>query len=113
MRLFGASIMSVASAKVLKASNEDSLESVVNHLSPLHCLFCCQGYALGDLPHRAYGFLKARGYVDQDSQLLLDEPPYYVSQLLRDKAELDSIGVHDENLRRITVIHELGEDRPK
>ena len=110
-RLFGASIMSVTSVKTLKAAKDDSLKSVAKYLSPLHCIFCCQGYAQGDLPARALGFLRARGYLDQDSQLLLDEPPYYVSQILHGTQEGDLIDVHDENLSRVTVIREVDEER--
>lgn len=110
-RLFGASILSVTSVQTLKAAKDDSLKNVAKHLSPLHCIFCCQGYAQGDLPARAHGFLRARRYLDQDSQLLLDEPPYYVSQMLRGTQEGDLIDVHDENLFRVTVIREVHEER--
>lgn len=109
-RLFGASILSITNVQSLKPLNDDSLKNVAKYLSPLHCLFCCQGYAQGDLPTRAYGFLLARGYLSKDSPLLLEEPPYYVSQILRATLEDDLIDVHDDNLRRVTVIREAGED---
>lgn len=111
-RLFGASILSVSSVQKLKATTDDTLKGVVKHISPLHCLFCCQGYTQGDLPTRAYGFLQARGYLDADAQLLLDEPPYYVGQLLRGLREGGQIAVQDENLGRVTVIGEVDEGSP-
>jgi hypothetical protein len=110
-RLFGSSILSVTNVQALKAAKDDTLKSVAKHLSPLHCIFCCEGYAQGDLPTRAHGFLRARGYLDLDSQLLLDEPPYYVSQMLRVIQEGEQIDIRDENLRRVTVIRELNEER--
>lgn len=109
--LFGASTISVTDVQTLKAAKDDSLKSVAKHLSPLHCIFCCQGYAQGDLPTRAHGFLQERRYLEQDSQLLLDEPPYYVAQILHGIQEGDLINVCDENLSRVTVIREMEEER--
>lgn len=108
-RLFGAGIVPVSGVRALKAQNEDALKRVVKYLSPLHCLFCCQAYAQGDLPSRSHGFLVANGFVDDDSQTLLDEPPYYVRAILQGEREMDLADVHDENLRMITVIREGGE----
>jgi hypothetical protein len=110
-RLFGASVLSISSVKKLKSAKDDTLNSVAKHINPLHCLFCCQGYAKGDLPARAHAFLRARDYLDTDAQLLLDEPPYYVTQMLRGLPEGDLIDVQDENLARVTIIREEEEKR--
>ena len=109
LRLFGASTLPISSVQALKAAKDDSLKSVAKHLSPLHCIFCCQGYAQGDLPTRAYGFLQANEYIQEDYQLLLDEPPYYVSQIIRGIQEGDLIDVNDENLCKVTIIREAAE----
>lgn len=109
--LFGASILSVSNVQTLKSAKDDTLKSVAQHINPLHCVFCCQCYAQGDLPARAYRFLRARGYVDTDAQLLLDEPPYYVNQMMLGLTEGDLIDVQDENLGRVTIISEEDEER--
>jgi len=116
-KLFGASILSISSVNKLKYEKDDTLKSVAKHINPLHCLFCCKGYATGDLqndlPNRAYAFLRARhyldylDYLDADAQLLRDEPPDYVTQMLNlPEGDLIDIDVQDENLARVTIIRE-------
>ncbi|ACH84263.1 hypothetical protein F6A13_10410 [Acidithiobacillus sp. 'AMD consortium'] len=105
-RLFGASILSISSVKKLKSSKDDTLKSVAKNINPLHCLFCCQGYAQGDLPTRAYAFLRARDYLDIDAQLLLDDPPEYVTKMLDSLSGESLIWAKDENLSRVTIIRE-------
>lgn len=110
IRLFGASIISVSNVQDMKTKRDDSLKSVAGHLSPLHCIFCCNGYGIGDLPTRVYAFLRSFRYINQDSNLLLEEPPYYVKQVLHGSLEGDLVDFQDENLSRITVIDENSED---
>jgi hypothetical protein len=107
IELFGASILPVANVQSLKASNENSLKSIAKHLSPLHCLFCCNGYGGSDLPSRALSFLVNRHYTEPDGTRLLDQPPHYVSQVLEGVEASDLLNVSDENLRRVTVIWEI------
>lgn len=109
--LFGASVLSISSAQKLKPAKHDTLKRVAKHMNPLHCLFCCQGYGKGDLPARVHAFLKATDYIDKDAQLLLDKPPYYVTQMLGGLPEEDLIDVQDENLARVTIIREEEEKR--
>lgn len=106
-RLFGASWMAIEDVQTLKAVGTDLLRKVAPTLAPFHCLFCCQGYGAGDLPTRAGAFMLGRGYVAADIQLLVDQPPYYVSQVFRPlEAGADLVDVHDQNLYRVTVIRE-------
>lgn len=111
LRLFGASVLSIKSVRELKRNNDNTLKSVAKYINPLHCLFCCQGQAQGDLPSRAHAFLIARDYLGPDSQVLLDAPPSYVTQILSGLSEGDLIGVQDENLARVTIIREEEEKR--
>jgi hypothetical protein len=104
-KLFGASTLSAYTVKKL-APNDKSLTSVSKNLSPLHCIFCCHGYQSGDLPARAYGFLRERGYVP-DGLVLLPNPPDYVKQIMEmEKEPYGDLDIADENLSRITVIRE-------
>ncbi|MBI4293555.1 MAG: hypothetical protein HY661_18935 [Betaproteobacteria bacterium] len=106
-RLFGASWMSVNDVQALKPTGLDSLKLVAKSLHPFHCLFCCQGYANGDLPTRASAFLNMSGYSTEESSQLVDEPPYYVAQMLRSQAvREDLIDMPDQNLYRVTVLRE-------
>jgi len=106
-RLFGASWMSVANVRALKTPEEDSLRRVAKSLHPFHCLFCCHRHGSGDLPTRANAFLSERGYAIDQSPLLRDEPPYYVSQVIYPKSSsADLVDVHDPNLYRVTVVRE-------
>jgi hypothetical protein len=112
-RLFGASWMSVDAVQALKTLREDSLKKVAKSLHPFHCLFCCHGHGSGDLPTRANAFLSHRGYAISQSSLLLNEPPYYVSQLVRSEAMGgDLVDLHDENLYRVTVVGEVTVQEP-
>src|SRR5258708_9276006 len=61
-RLLGVSILGVPAVRTLKATGENSLIAVAPSLMPLHCLFCCQHDAPGDLPTRARAFAQSRGY---------------------------------------------------
>ena len=106
-QLFGASWMAVNDVQALKAAGLDSLMSVAKSLHPFHCLFCCQGYASGDLPTRASAFLRSTGYSTEETLQLMDEPPYYVAQMLRQQAVTeDLVDLPDEHLYRVTVIKE-------
>lgn len=109
-RLFGASWMGINHVKLLKAAGTDLLKKVAPVLTPFHCLFCCHGYGGRDLPSRARAFLQGRGHVGDTMPLLVDQPPYYVSQVLR-RVELadDLIDVPDQSLYRVTVIREGGD----
>lgn len=106
-RLFGASWMAVKDVQALKPTGLDTLKAIAKSLHPFHCLFCCQGYARGDLPARASAFLRAGGYSTEEMSRLRDEPPYYVAQMLGRTAETkDFIDLPDEDLYRVTVIRE-------
>jgi hypothetical protein len=107
-RLFGASWMATHQVQTLKAARVDTLQKVAPGLIPFHCLFCCNGHSGGDLPGRARAFLLNRGYVEDDVRLV-DQPPYYVSQILPPTGLSDDlIDVLDDNLSRVTVIIEGG-----
>ena len=107
VRLFGASILSVAAVKSLKASNDDSLKSVAKCMSPFHCIFCCQGYGGSDLPSRVQSFLANTGFSAPVGESILRSPPNYLRPLLDPGADQETFDFPDSNLARITVIREL------
>lgn len=112
-RLFGASWMAVRDVRSLKALRTDLLKRVAPTLAPFHCLFCCHGTERDDLPSRAHAFLGELGHVGDRAPRLLNEPPYYVSQLfqLTKVAQEDLTDVPDSNLHRVTVIREGGAEK--
>jgi len=84
----------------------------------MHCIFCCSGFARGDLPARALGWLEGAGLLVEnedeadksaDGLVLKKLPPYYVTQMLERGLQNDFIGFQDERLKRVTVFRELNE----
>lgn len=120
VRHYGAAILSPSVAKKLQPKNETSLSSIINHLKPMHCIFCCSGFSSGDLPNRAIGWLHGSGLLaNEEFQMherksnfyLRGKPPHYVQLLLEGGLENDFIDVHDNRLKRVTVFREnLGEN---
>ncbi|QXD16779.1 hypothetical protein GQ464_007535 [Rhodocaloribacter litoris] len=103
---FGCSLMSAFDVRQLRLQgNVLDLSSVRPHFYPWHCLVCCSGYGVTDLPSRARSFwhevirrneisMKASEDEELDSDELADlreiynnldlaeDPPMHVSQLL-------------------------------
>lgn len=117
VRHFGTAILSPDVVRSLQKSNDTHLKSIIRHLRPMHCIFCCSGFATGELPERALGWLRGAGLLEQsDSDLeedankpyLKESPPYYVRQMLERKLEDDFIDLQDTRLKRVTVFREVG-----
>lgn len=115
VRHFGTSIISPND--VIKIRPKNKLSTLIKYLRPLHCIFCCGGYGGTDLPTKALAFSRETGLISATNddtevnvELLKDEPPYYVYQLLEGELEDDFIDIQDENLKRVTVIKELHND---
>jgi hypothetical protein len=132
VRNYGCSLISAFSVKYLRAKGgAKDLKSVLPYMRPWHCLVCCEGFGMGDLPQRAFSYwehkvkssereiltsLDAGVQADitgaQSNFLGLYEniqpvqnPPNYVIRLL----EGLPIEAPDESLRHITIFRELGQ----
>ncbi|MCJ8287627.1 DUF6615 family protein [Halomonas sp.] len=117
VRHYGTALLSAKKVKAYQATNETRLSHIINDLKPMHCLFCCLGHGGSDLPSRALSYALSNGLLqvaadgDQGEQylepLLRNEPPYYVDQMLENRLDDDSIDMHDERLKRVTVFKEV------
>jgi len=119
---FGMSLLSPVVVRELRRINAKSLLSVIKHIRPMHCVFCCLWYGTGDLPTRAISWLKGSGLLISGQEefemsevnekgYLKNRPPNYVLQLIEGEyvspnSELDN----DDRLARITVFRELSSD---
>jgi hypothetical protein len=117
VRQYGTAILNPGIVKKLQIKNETSLNSIIHDLKPMHCLFCCSGFSIGDLPNRAIGWLHGSGLLEVDAKqesrfdsFLRKEPPFYVHQLLEGGLKDDFIDVHDDRLRRVTVFREIADE---
>ena len=86
-----------------------SLDYLMPHLTPWHCLVCCEGYGAGDLPTRALNFYKNQiatsGEAAQFGFEIIQEPPRYVRLLLQNQLSEPP----DPFLRTVTVFREAAE----
>ena len=115
IRHFGMSLLNPH--HVTRLRPEKSLSTIIKYLHPLHCIFCCGRYGGTDLPTKALAFSNSMELIpltnsekEGSVSYLKDRPPYYVSQLLEGELEDDFIDLHDENIKRVTVIKELQGD---
>ena len=128
VRHYGNSILDPGLVKHFQKTKTKDLASLISHLFPMHCIFCCKGYSpTGDLPERALYYLKASGFTtyfeenneDVSQQLLKTEVPNYVMQVFRgnivDSVEspyhdgpknIETLDVDDNRLKRIMVVQE-------
>ena len=118
VRHYGASILSPRVVVNLRNNNQKHLDHIIDKLSPLHCIFCCTGYADADLPHRALRWLAGEKLIttlvngeiirpDEPEFYLKDEPPYYVKQLLDNELNVEFIDIPDNRLKRVSVFEEI------
>lgn len=115
-RHYGNSILSAFKVKHLQTSKENKLSKIIDYLQPMHCIFCCNGFGGSDLPERALNYINGTGLLDSESNIdnesldvfLKPNAPYYVHQLLEGRFENDFIDLHDERLKRVTVVREIG-----
>jgi len=129
VRHYGNSILGASFVKELQKNNKKHLVSIINHLLPMHCIFGSKGHSLkGDLPVRAFKYLKANGlakmYENQESSLakilLKKEVPTYVNHLLEashpeiiesstenSNEDFDLGIVDDIRLKRVTILKEI------
>jgi len=128
---YGCSILSAFAVRYLrsiKTGKAKHFQSLLEHVSPWHCLVCCRGYGEGDLPSRVFRFwresiqqveaailegLSLDNRQELDGELayyrgvynqieLTQEPPSYVLSLLNNQLEEQP----DPNLRTLTVFKE-------
>ncbi len=114
---YGTSILDLLTVECFQRKKEKRLCAILNHLRPMHCIFCCQKFGGSDLPHRALRYLEKKKFLkcfdnSDDSKtesysenLLKEKPPYYVRQLVEDN--LDAIEINNNELKRVTVFREL------
>ncbi|HIF9544181.1 TPA: DUF6615 family protein [Photobacterium damselae] len=117
VRHYGTALLSAKKVKAYQAKNETRLSQIIKDLKPMHCIFCCQGHGGFDLPTRALSYALSNGLLQVTAdgvqgeqnldQLLRNEPPYYVNQLLEHRLADDFIDIQDERLKRVTVFKEV------
>jgi hypothetical protein len=114
-RHYGNSILSPFRVKSLQASKETRLSQIINYLQPMHCIFCCNGFGGVDLPERALNYINGTGLLEDVSGIdnapsrafLKSQAPHYVYQLLEGNLETDFLDLHDDRLKRVTVVREI------
>ncbi|MBT4290524.1 MAG: hypothetical protein HOD92_24625, partial [Deltaproteobacteria bacterium] len=63
VRHYGNSIVGIDVVKNLHKRKKKDLASIIRYLIPMHCIFCCKDYRTkGDLPVRAFEFMKSEGF---------------------------------------------------
>jgi len=90
--------------------NSRRLDSLIEHMTPWHCLVCCAAAGGEDLASRALNFWRA-GIFDADAPGVsgisfapLPEPPFYIRQLLQNEL----VEPPDPFVRTVTVLREGG-----
>lgn len=114
VRHYGASVLNPSIVKSLSQSNGRHLSGFIEQMHPLHCIFCCNGYVDGDLPHRAIGWLVGdQVLTDEESigveglfSFLRDEPPTYVKILMESEVKVYS-DFADSKVQRVSIFSEI------
>lgn len=113
---FGTSILSPYIVDQLrKDGKENRLASIIKHIRPMHCIFCCNCFGEGDLPERALRYIKDTGFLDYlaapagnipDSGFVRNTAPDYLYLLLNRELGVDFSNFVDDRIGRIIVVRE-------
>jgi len=64
VRHYGTALLSSKKVKQFSKKKTTHLSAIIEHLRPMHCMFCCSGSSIKDLPHRALHYAKSNGLLD-------------------------------------------------